>query len=155
MRNREIAVEHEVPPDPRDLNLEARIGRLALWPLGSEAGRTVTLGDVIAARGDDVGPICRRILRTDVGGAELANILRGTSLDGEACPDPEGIALTILSSVRNGRSGYERPPNRLALALILIPGAIAGIGLAGGISPYLLLLVGAGWIAGWRLLRRG
>lgn len=148
-------MEHEVPPDPRDLNIEARIERLVRWPLGSDGGRVLVLGEAIAGTGDDPVMICRRILRTDGGPAELANILRRLTLDGEACPDPEGIAVAILSSVRNGRSGYERPSNRLGLALILIPGAIAGLGLAGGVSPYLLLLVGAGWIAGWRLLRRG
>ncbi|MCW0182691.1 MAG: hypothetical protein OJI70_13025 [Zavarzinia sp.] len=148
-------MEHEVAPDPRDLDLEARIERLVRWPLGSDGDRLVTLDDAIAANGDDPALICRRILRTDGGPAEFANILRRLTLDGEACPDPEGIALSILSSVRNGRNGYERPANRLGVALILIPGAIAGLGLAGGISPYLLLLVGAGWIAGWRLLRRG
>lgn len=148
-------MEHDVAPDPRDLNLEARIGRLAGWPLGTDGGQAIRLGDAIAAEGDEPAAICRRILRSDQGQAELANLLRRQRLDGEACADPDGLALVILSSVRNGRDGYERPVSRLGIALVLIPGAIAGLGLAGGISPYVLLLVGAGWIAGWHLLRRG
>lgn len=148
-------VEPIVQPDPRDRNLEARIGRLLGWPLGTDGGQTVSVGDLIQRGGDDPGIIARRILRTDGGPAELANLLRRTTLDGVPCPDPDGLALVILSSVRNGRTGHERPADRSALALILVPGVIAGLGLAGGLSPYLaVLLVGAGWIVGWKLLRR-
>lgn len=141
--------------DPRDRNLDARIRRLAGWPLGTEGGQTVAIGDLIAAEGDDVGLICRRILRTDGGPAELANLLRRARLDGEACPDPDGLAVAILSAVRNGKTGHEQPESAGALALILVPSVIAGLGLAGGLSPYLaVLLVGAGWLVGWKLLRR-
>lgn len=141
--------------DPRDRNLDARIRRLAGWPLGTEGEQTVAIGDLIAAEGDDVGLICRRILRTDGGPAELANLLRRARLDGEACPDPDGLAVAILSAVRNGKTGQEQPESAGALALILVPSVIAGLGLAGGLSPYLaVLLVGAGWLVGWKLLRR-
>ncbi|PWR20520.1 hypothetical protein [Zavarzinia compransoris] len=141
--------------DPRDRNLDARIRRLAGWPLGSDGGRDLALGDLIEGEGEDVPMICRRILRTDGGPAELANLLRRARLDGEACPDPDGLAVVILSAVRNGKTGYEAPENTGAIALILVPSVIAGIGLAGGLSPYLaVLLVGAGWFVGWKLLRR-
>ncbi|MDD3445981.1 MAG: hypothetical protein PHS60_11255 [Zavarzinia sp.] len=144
-----------IQPDPRDLNLDARIGRLAGWPLGTDGGEVVTVGDLIEKAGDDAVAIGRRILRTDGGPAELGNILRRARLDGEACPDPDGLAVMILSSVRNGRTGHERPADKGAIALILVPSVIAGLGLAGGLSPYLAaLLVGAGWVVGWKLLRR-
>ncbi len=145
-------MEQAIEPDPRDLDLATRIRRLAAWGLGSDRGRRVTIADLIAGEGEDPALIARRILRTDNGTAELANLLRRARLDGEPCPDPEGWALAIVSGVRNGA---ETPADRLALALILIPGAIAGLGLAGGLDLYLAFgIVAAGWYLGWRLLRR-
>lgn len=140
--------------DPRDLDLDLRIARLNAWVVGTDGGRTCTVGDLIRRSGDDPVLVARSILRTDSGKAELTNILFRARLDGEACADPEGLATEIIEgSVNPALAG--NLTDRSGLALILIPSAIAGLGLAGGLSPYLaVLIIAAGWYLGWRLLRR-
>jgi len=141
--------------DPRDLDLDKRIARLTAWVVGIDSGRACTVGDLIRRAGDDPVRVGRSILRTDGGKAELTNILFRARLDGEACPDAAALAARIIDGVINPQTIAGFSADRGGLALILIPSAIAGLGLAGGLSPYLaILIIGAGWYLGWRVLRR-
>ena len=65
--------------DPRDRNLDARIRRLAGWPLGTEGEQTVAIGDLIAAEGDDVGLICH----ADRGFLALENVAIAITTSGK------------------------------------------------------------------------
>lgn len=141
--------------DPRDLDLEQRIARLTTWVVGTDGGRPCSVGDLIAASGDNPQKVARSILRTDSGKAELTNILFKARLDGEACPDAEALATRIIDGAINPQTVSGVGADRSGLALILIPSAIAGLGLAGGLNPYLaILIIAAGWYLGWRMLRR-
>lgn len=141
--------------DPRDLDLDKRIARLITWVVGTDQGRPCSVGDLIAAAGDNPRTVARSILRTDSGKAELTNILFKARLDGEACPDAAALASRIVNGAIDPQTVVGVGADRSGLALILIPSAIAGLGLAGGLSPYLaVLIIGAGWYLGWRVLRR-
>jgi hypothetical protein len=141
--------------DPRDLDLDKRIARLITWVVGTDQGRPCSVGDLIAAAGDNPQTVARSILRTDSGKAELTNILIKARLDGEACPDAAALAARIIDGAINPQTIAGFSADRSGIALILIPSAIAGLGLAGGLSPYLaILIIGAGWYLGWRILRR-
>lgn len=138
--------------DPRDLDLEGRSKRLLAHMVGTDGDDVLTVGDLIRREGDDPATVARSILRTDHGRAGLANLLNRTRLDGEACPDPQALADQILAAANDPRAGGLG--ERGGMALILVPGAVAGMALAAGLDPVLaVLVVGIGWFAGWRLLR--
>lgn len=103
--------------------IEERARRLLAYPLGADAehGVAITVAAAFAQGGHDPVHVARLLMHMPPLSAVevMIETLAGFAIDGEPCPDPDGMARAALAHAGRAVCSRDIHPERLLLARLL------------------------------------